>query len=180
MIFVIFLVVGFICAVIGVNMARERNRDPAIWGLICLLFGIFGIIFLAISGEAPKQKSNNAVATAHSDKLKRWETLIEVDPEIAAAADQARAVSPRAERALSEKYLTLNDKAYLPAILKNILENSEEYRGAAVVSRPLRTGEVRGYPYRERPDQTFIITKGKFVGKVFPSYEDLESFVISI
>ena len=49
-IFMLFLF-GFIWAGIGAWMAGEKNRDKLSWGIICFLFGLFGLILLAIAGK---------------------------------------------------------------------------------------------------------------------------------
>jgi hypothetical protein len=57
---------------------------------------------------------------------RRWSALVEVDPEIAAAAAEARELGPTYERSLQSKYLALNDKAYLPQIMQRLREAARD------------------------------------------------------
>lgn len=118
MLFVLILI-SLVSAVIGAMMAGNRNRNPLTWAIICFLIPLIGIVILAAieTTEGPGLKA---------DDRKRWETLIEVDKDIAAAAAKARAVDPECERVLAEKYLVLNEKKYLSSLLKSTLKQFEE------------------------------------------------------
>ncbi|WP_370677300.1 hypothetical protein [Pleomorphomonas sp. PLEO] len=59
------------------------------------------------------------VETARFDK-KKWQTLKQVDPEIAAASAEICEMSPALDDTLAEKYLVLNDKTYLKALVTSI------------------------------------------------------------
>lgn len=61
-----------------------------------------------------------------SSERRRWETLKEVDQDIAAAARGAAELGPEVERELAEKYLVLNDKSYLSALLERVKANAAE------------------------------------------------------
>jgi hypothetical protein len=56
--------------------------------------------------------------------LQRWKKLVELDPDIAAAAAIAREKGIGCEMMLAEKYLTLNDKSYLQSALEKALAES--------------------------------------------------------
>jgi hypothetical protein len=47
---IITLLTACLFAWIGSEMAKRRNRDPLAWGIICVIFGLFGIIVLALVG----------------------------------------------------------------------------------------------------------------------------------
>jgi hypothetical protein len=47
----VLLIFGMIFGAIGASMATKRHRNELAWGLICLLFGIFGIFILALLGD---------------------------------------------------------------------------------------------------------------------------------
>lgn len=144
-------------------MASSRNRDPVAWGVICFLTGIIGIIVLALLGTNNDPRVNATSEAEKSRDALRWRTLVEVDPEIAAAAAEARKISPLAEQALAEKYLAINDKTYLGAILMNVLANP-----------PVPTnGQFKGVNYRLLPSGAVVVTKGRNVGKAYNSYDDM-------
>ena len=51
------LLIPIICAVLGYNLAKKKNREAWLWSLFCLVFPIALIIILAIS---PVQKKDDA------------------------------------------------------------------------------------------------------------------------
>lgn len=68
---------------------------------------------------------------------KKWETLKEVDLDIARAAAEVSALSSTYDAKLAEKFQTLNDKGYLPALVEGIKaehKKKEEAKAAAVQS----------------------------------------------
>lgn len=48
---IITLIVIALFAWLGSEMAKTRNRDPIAWGIVCALFGIFGVCVLALIGK---------------------------------------------------------------------------------------------------------------------------------
>ncbi len=52
----------------------------------------------------------------------RWNTLVESDPEIAAAVERLRPLGKKYVDELAEKFLALNDKKQLDAIVREIIE----------------------------------------------------------
>lgn len=108
---------------IGVVMARSRTRNAMAWGIACFVTGIFGIITLLLVGTDP-----SLAARISASDVKCWNTLLQVDADIAAAAAKVGAVSP------------------------------------AAVDRRTEQG-------------AYIITRGKKVGKTFPTYEALRAEV---
>jgi hypothetical protein len=67
------------------------------------------------AGVAPASAGTGATYDAG-----KWKALTEVDPEIAAAAAEVAPYGSLALAELATKYLTLNDKQYLAAIVKQI------------------------------------------------------------
>ncbi len=120
---VIWIVFGIVFAVIGSNMARARGRDPAIWAVICFVSCLIGVIILAMSG--PASSPTLAQPSQNLESLKKWEVLVELDPEIRAAAATARALGPRYEQILAQKYLALSDKTYLAAALEAVSKQAD-------------------------------------------------------
>lgn len=100
-------------------MARSRDRDPAIWAVICFLFPLIGVLALAISGGAPRSSANRGVA---GEEGKKWQVLQELDPDIRAAADRIREADPSYEGLLAQKYMALNDKNYLKAAEEAVMQ----------------------------------------------------------
>lgn len=48
----ITLIVIALFAWLGAEMAKTRNRSTTTWAIVCGLFGIFGVIILALIGKA--------------------------------------------------------------------------------------------------------------------------------
>lgn len=198
---IIILIILLVCGFIGSGMAKSRGKDPTAWFFICFLTGIIGIIILAVSGSpavATENASHSYAATparaalsqgAGAIDLKRWRTLVELDPDIAAAAKIARDKSDICERLLAEKYLVLNDKTYLQAALDRALADSTEIEEAAalaaanakvkVVTDPDGLTGTVTFPngassFKKTPDGRYKIVSGAFVGY---SYNNLEAMV---
>ena len=52
-------VIGAIFAFLCAFMAKNRGRNPKIWGILGLVFSVFAVIALAIMGEAsPPEKDS--------------------------------------------------------------------------------------------------------------------------
>lgn len=49
---IITLVVVGLFAWLGAEMAKTRNRNTTGWAIACGLFGLFGVIVLALIGKA--------------------------------------------------------------------------------------------------------------------------------
>jgi hypothetical protein len=119
MIIPFWVVFGGIIAALAWNLAAKKHKDSLLWAVICFIIPI-AIIFLLASG------SNDEVEAASSVRdLRRWNALIEVDPDIAAAAEKARSLDPDCERLLAEKYMVLNDKQYLEPLLTKVITQFE-------------------------------------------------------
>lgn len=58
--------------------------------------------------------------------VKKWQALKEVDSDIAAATERVSKFAARYEDELAEKYLILNDKAYLEALITKVEEKAQE------------------------------------------------------
>lgn len=135
-------------------MARRRNRDPFLWGVLCFIFGLIGILALAVVGDARGAAGRgHSGRNSHETDWVRWQALIDVDPDIRAAASRVRAFGQHYEEQLAEKYLALNDKAYLPALVSKTLERagySEPPEPAAGAAPPPRL-ERPAPPISPRP-----------------------------
>ncbi|MGR9168615.1 hypothetical protein [Rhizobium sp. KDH_Rht_773_N] len=169
MILIIWLVVALVCAFIGAGMARTRNRNTAVWGILCFLFGLVGIILLALVGQGSPGAAAPQVVHQKGPDMARWKTLTELDPDIASAATSARAAGLQYEQALAEKYLILNDKQYLASALAKVLEQAEQDRLAPP------TGTVGSAKYKRNADGTYMVTSGRHVGRTFATFDDMKA-----
>lgn len=131
--FVVFAMA--ICGWGGAYVAKARGKKPALWAIICALSPLAGVLLLAASSRPSAKRPQLSVPEAGMSttgsfsqaELKRWKTLVELDPDIAAAAAIARKKGIGCEMILAEKYLTLNDKSYLqPALEEALAENAKK------------------------------------------------------
>lgn len=128
-------------------------------------------------GAAPPPYAPSPYAPAKNGSgldLRRWNTLVELDPEIAAAAEQVRAAGPGYEMQLAEKYLAVNDKQYLAAAVTKVLEQARlnEERRQHDEQIPER-GTIGGSEYQRKAGGFFLIVKGKDAGRTFVTYDDM-------
>ena len=135
-------------------------------GIPLIIVGI--IVILSSIGSSNAEKTAKAIAetvgtgrTAGSDSMARWHALVDVDPDIAAAAAKARAAGADYERQLAEKYLTLNDKQYLAAALEKVLAQGPS------------TGQIGNCTFQRKPDGRYVITRGFCTGRTFATYDDM-------
>ncbi|MGR9399867.1 hypothetical protein ACU8M5_08960 [Rhizobium leguminosarum] len=124
----IFIVVGIIFGLIGSAIAKRKNKEPVLWFIICAFTGLIGIIILAVLKSeqtivaiTQDGQTTSRVISMKPEDWKKWQALVDLDPEIAVAASTARNRSPECEVNLAEKYMTLNDKNYLSAALGKAL-----------------------------------------------------------
>lgn len=157
-ILVLYVVFAIAFAVIGARMARSRNRDPAIWALICCLFPLLGVIVLAVAGSASQSAS---VAVANDQNWQKWSVLRDLDPDIRAAAERMRAKGPPYERLLAEKYMTLGDKNYLAPAEEAVARQleSEDAEATAVYAEMLAETRHGQMPSRYKvAAQIFLVS----------------------
>lgn len=121
----LFFLFWIMFPIIGAGMARRRHRDAALWALICFFLPLVGILMLAIAGDAHDERGEASAGRKNSnEKWIRWQALIDVDPDIRAAASRVRAFGSHYEEQLAEKYLALNDKKFLPTLVAKTLEDA--------------------------------------------------------
>ncbi len=105
---IVYLILAVVCAVIGSEMAKSRNRDAAAWALVCALLPLLGIIALAVAGSANAQ-APYAPTTRNEQPLQfspleleveskkydegKWLALLDVDDDIADAARPLKAMA---------------------------------------------------------------------------------------
>jgi len=119
---IFFIIIGLIFGGIGAAWANSKHLNPLLWGIVCFFTGFIGLIILAFQ----KADADPETVLIAGPEVGRWKALVEVDPEIGAAAASARAAGAQYEQLLAEKYLALNDKQYLPALLAKVLEEAKQ------------------------------------------------------
>lgn len=155
-----FLVFGFLFGFIGSRMAASRQRNVAVWAVICFLFPLIGLIVLLVIGQA-------APDTNPKTSKGKWNTLLEVDADIRQAAETARARGPAYEAMLSQKYLQLNDKSYLPGILTSVLKQAD------LDSTEPEEGTFGEWKYEGKKGGSYKVIEGRFKGMVFESHSEM-------
>lgn len=120
---VLYLIIGIVFAVIGSSMARSRQRDAALWAVICFLFPLIGVLALALAGPASGASAGNTIS---NELVKKWSVLVELDPDIRAAAERVRTRGAPYEALLAQKYMAIGDKAYLKAAEEAVLRQAEQ------------------------------------------------------
>ncbi len=165
-------------------MAGAKGKDQVAWFFICALTGIIGIIILAFqppdTASSPMQRA--VLRSGEREARKRWAALVELDPDIAAAAEKARSYGPACEELLADKYLTLNDKAYLAAALAKAISASQvrtEAMRVKVDKRDDDSGEISGplgLSRYSRTQEWFVIVEGPFTGNSFRTHDEMVQF----
>ncbi|MDX0604996.1 hypothetical protein GOD78_28090 [Sinorhizobium medicae] len=133
---IVYLILAVVCAVIGSEMAKSRNRDAAAWALVCALLPLLGIIALAVAGSANAQ-APYAPTTRNEQPLQfspveleveskkydegKWLALLDVDDDIADAVKAIEGYGGSYIDEFAEKYLALADKNYLQPLKAKII-----------------------------------------------------------
>ena len=78
--FTIAFTLSFIWIYFGQMLAAQRNRDPAIWGILFLFFGVWALIALLLLGEDTGEKN-----TATTDSFKNFTTSSQIKSEMSTA-----------------------------------------------------------------------------------------------
>jgi hypothetical protein len=105
------------------DIETHTHQATALYVSIPTIIGL--VLGLVVHFLFPARKTDTPVTSGTGGlNMRQWQTLVELDPEIAAAAAKARAAGPHVEKLLAEKYLALNDKQYLEAALTKALEQS--------------------------------------------------------
>jgi len=171
----LYLISGAIFAVIGTEMARARNRDVAVWGLICFVTGLLGIIVLAVVGDESSEdtdsrapRSGNQLGYVPRETVKKsydekkWSALKEFDPDIAQAAAQVAKFGSVAEDRLATAYLAIGDKSLLSAMVGKLVteestalaeqeqKNAERVRKAAELKQTMSGQQLQLLVDREK------------------------------
>ncbi len=139
--------------------------------------------------HAMNKDSGPVAAAAPAALSAKWAALVELDPEIEAAAAAARAHGEGCERLLAEKYLVLDDKQYLQSALQKAVEifqqqkeEIETIRKLSLPELPFDGGQTKigtmPFHYKVSASGGYTVTKGQFAGFVFASYPELKEFYL--
>lgn len=176
------LVIPLIFGVLGAAIAASKNRNPIGWGLLCFLLPLLGLIILVFQKTQTSTEEKIAVALAGADMAQigsggrssanvvespKWKALVELDPEIADAADKARRYGVYYEALLAQKYLPLNDKQYLQGALEKVLEEAR--------TQPAE-GKIGKTFFKKMDNGMYYVSGGHGRGKTFPNYDALKAF----
>ncbi|MGO8005029.1 hypothetical protein [Rhizobium ruizarguesonis] len=128
-----------------------------------------------LTSEGP---TPSAVAAFPDADLAKWKVLVEVDPAIAAAAAKAREHSVTAANLLARKYMVLQDKQYLDAALEKAIAEANEAIAKTTMTEERKAQlaerfKIGDSTYRITEAGTYQLTKGKQVGRIFATAEEL-------
>lgn len=135
------LFVFLISGLIGGFIAQAKRKNVFLWFVLCGLFPLIGIVVLLMKKgeELYTQNTDNVenrryIETVPVVKIEKevkptfdhlkWNILKDVDPEISAAVQTISGFGKKYEDELAEKYLSLNDKAYLITIVEGIRQKA--------------------------------------------------------
>lgn len=156
----------------------QANQALQMAGMHLIIAMVVGLVLgLLLHFLMPSQTAQPKAAQSGNtgaQDMARWNTLVELDPDIAAAAKQARDAGYAYERQLAEKYLAVNDKQYLAAALAHVLEearlDSEEAQERAQRDSAYpASGTIGNSTFRREADGSYVIVKGFRTGNRFPS-----------
>ena len=123
----------------------------------------------------------------------KWKALVDLDPEIATAAAQARSRDAECEAFLAQKYMVLGDKTYLDAALKQALADFElrerkRQDMAAVEIRWTSTKRIQGIEFKHgvamskhgKSDFTvqggeWLVREGHLAGQLFANEQEMRA-----
>lgn len=179
---IFILLIAIVFGLIGSSMAKKRGRDAVGWFVICFLFPIIGLIILAAVGDAKKEQTvpdsgspNTRAITV--DQSAKWRSLVELDADVAAAAEKAREYGPEYEKLLAEKFLPLSDKTYLQAALNKVIEAARlDELSPETEARQEAKAYLDKLPHKIDADGCYVLTKGALIGRRFSSAVEFVEF----
>ncbi|BCH63299.1 hypothetical protein RvVAT039_05150 [Agrobacterium vitis] len=163
MLFVFLCIVQIAFIFLGAAMAKERGRDPALWGVICGLTSLLGVIALLASGNQKTTVgiSKNAIVPNAAPSLitdqkpvkkydtAKWNVLVEVDSDIQQAVDVLQPFGTEYVDEFAEKYMQLSDKNYISALVEKISMKAEKNR----VEMDVFNDDIKNKVYAEYVDK---------------------------
>lgn len=162
--FLFFIAVAL--GLIPASIASSKGHSFFLWWVYGSLLFIFALPHSIFIGSDFEEKATAALPNqTNGFDRKKWQTLKEVDADIKAAAEKAKAKGLTYEQALAEKYFVLNDKSYLENILTTVLAMPEE-----------ELSDVK-HMYQANENGTYTIIKGDFFGRSFKTRDEVEAFL---
>jgi hypothetical protein len=158
-----------VCAFTG--FAHPLAYQPVVFWLSAIVL-VAGLVVANSAGSQPSAGASSGTSAGYD--VEKWKALVELDPEIGAAVAQVEPYGKVAVAELANKYLTLNDKHYLAAIVKQVTdrysaqlaaqtdgEETYEYKGRRIV----KIGadyfiEGRNQPYIDVHTARIVIDRG--------------------
>lgn len=160
-----------LCFIVS-NVAQQRGESPLVYFALSFFFSaIVALLILLVSSNAGAQPRPAPTSDEHSEK---WRALVDLDPDVAAAAEQVRALGPRYEEMLAKKYLAIGDKSYLKAAVEFVQEKAAS---APMDPEPVPIRKVLGI---YKGHQLSMEADGSVYyagGREFPSMEEAKQFV---
>jgi len=136
-----------------------------------VLATIFGIIAAFVMQAIGRGWGGDSVSAERGYDKAKWQTLVDLDPDIAKAAEEARSKDAACEAELARKYLVLEDKSYLEVALKQVIEAYEvrkaRERDMAAIeikwTSRRRIGDIelnRGVAHSRHGESSFLLHSG--------------------
>jgi hypothetical protein len=111
----------------GAVVARRKNRSALLWFIVCFIFVLFGLLFLAFMPKrAPR--GGPAIALAAND-AEKWAMLLASDAEVADAAAKLRSYGERYEAGFASALLSRADGSDRRSIIENALARARADAG---------------------------------------------------
>ncbi|MGD9828024.1 MAG: hypothetical protein AB7U66_04765 [Hyphomicrobiaceae bacterium] len=137
-----YLVISLVCLALlgtgfffwGRRIARQKNRDPLLWGAVSALVPFVGISVLsALKSKRPPPRTRPVPSDSVTDIAPggatppaaiedRWRFLTLYDPDVISAISEVAPLGPRAIQELRDAYFMTEDKRYLRLIVDRILQ----------------------------------------------------------
>jgi hypothetical protein len=125
----VIVISGIFSGIVGTFIDGERGF---LWGFF---LGPIGWLIAAVLKNGRSQQINLERAVGAIEKTNtvhlpveknKWEILKEVDQDIRSASDEVIEIDPELDAVLAEKFLALNQKEYLRAIVESIKKSKTE------------------------------------------------------
>lgn len=86
----IYLFVGIVCAILCANIAKSKNREAGLWGVLGFFFGLIALIIIAVLDKRepgqvvgspapalPGHSPAQAPARSTADEIAQWKKLLD-------------------------------------------------------------------------------------------------------
>jgi hypothetical protein len=160
-------VLNFALCVVVANVAKERGKSPGAYFALAFFFSaLIALLILLASSASVARKDTTEIAS--DEQSEKWRALVDLDPDIAAAAQRVRALGPGFERLLAKKYLAIGDKSYLEAAVEFVVQAAAS--GPMIGSNEpnlLKQVEVyKGHQVKMAPDRSEFYAAGRTLSTI--------------